>query len=117
MDTVDYQKHHNGTISVPFIVCGRKYEAQDFLHSHSSGVQCPRFCDIAGLRRRSHNPIFARAYYAFSNSRAIGDLAGSDQIKSVHLAEALHRRSPEDQDVINIFFEDDICFVNEQTLS
>jgi hypothetical protein len=42
--------------------------------------------------------------------------AGGDKIEFVHLAEALHRRSSEDQDVIKVFFEDDICFVNEQTL-
>ncbi|MDO8753192.1 MAG: hypothetical protein Q7J80_04790, partial [Anaerolineales bacterium] len=45
-------------------------------------------------------------------ARTIADLAGSEEIQSTHLAEALHLRSSEDHDVMNVFLENDIRFIN-----
>jgi predicted ATPase with chaperone activity len=45
-------------------------------------------------------------------SRTIADLVGSEEIQSAHLAEALHLRSSKDYDVMNVFLENDIRFIN-----
>jgi len=46
--------------------------------------------------------LSAGAYHRILKlARTIADLAGCEEIQSVHLAEALHLRSPKDHDRIN----------------
>ena len=46
--------------------------------------------------------LSTRTYHRFLKLvRTIADLAGSDEIQSAHLAEALHLRSSEDHDGVN----------------
>jgi len=49
--------------------------------------------------------LSARAYHRILKlARTIGDLAGSEDIQSVHLAEALHLRQAEDDVGINYLY-------------
>ena len=66
----------------------------------------------------SQMQLSARAHHRILKlARTIADLAGSDAIQQVQIAEALHLWQAEIDDVTIINLEGDIRFINEQTLS
>jgi len=62
--------------------------------------------------KRSNAP----AHLKLKIARTILDLAGSTEIQFPLQAEALRPWSPDILDVMNVFFQNDICLINEQTL-